>query len=59
MGLGAAFLHGNQGAPKNLPKAKEMLAKAAELDQMAGEARAQADELGMEAKDKLATLPQD
>jgi TPR repeat protein len=33
MGLGAAFLHGNQGAPKNLPKAKEMLGKACKLGQ--------------------------
>jgi hypothetical protein len=33
MGLGAAYLHGDQGAPKNLPKAKEMLQKACKLGQ--------------------------
>jgi TPR repeat protein len=31
MGLGAAYLHGNQGAPKDLPKAKQFLQKACDL----------------------------
>jgi uncharacterized protein len=31
MGLGAAYLHGNQGAPKDLPKAKQLLQKACDL----------------------------
>jgi hypothetical protein len=33
MGLGAAYLHGNQGAPKNPAKAKEILQKACKLGQ--------------------------
>jgi TPR repeat protein len=31
MGLGAAYLHGNQGAKKDLPKAKQFLQKACDL----------------------------
>jgi TPR repeat protein len=31
MGLGAAYLHGNQGAPKDLAKAKQFLQKACDL----------------------------
>jgi TPR repeat protein len=31
MGLGAAYLHGNQGAPKDAKKAKEALTKACTL----------------------------
>ncbi len=33
MGLGAAYLHGDQGAPKDLKKAKETLQKACKLGQ--------------------------
>lgn len=33
MGLGAAYLHGDQGAPKDLKKAKQILQKACKLGQ--------------------------
>jgi TPR repeat protein len=32
MGLGAAYYHGNQGAPKDLANAKHFLQKACDLD---------------------------
>jgi TPR repeat protein len=31
MGLGAAYLHGNQGAEKDLAKAKQFLQKSCDL----------------------------